>query len=278
MDKHPQEGDLTMSERQELLPGSFCWPELATPDSPKAKEFYAGLFGWSPVDMPTSGGTYTLLQLRDKDVAALRTLSAQETEGGTPPHWLSYISTASADASAARAAELGGTVLAGPFDVEQIGRMAMIRDPEGAVFALWEARGHIGARIVGEASTLCWTELVTGDVDGAKAFYGGLFGWTTKSSSTGSAPDYVEIYREEQPIGGFLPRKEGWDQIPAHWMPYFFVVDCDAAVARAIELGGSVPVPAMDIPEVGRFAVLSDPSGAHFSVIAMVPMPAAEKP
>lgn len=262
-----------MSERTELLPGSFCWPELATPDSAKAKAFYAGLFGWTPVDAPTSGGSYTFLQLRGLDVAALRTLSEKEKGEGIPSYFMTYISTASTDASAAKAAELDGKVLMGPFDIEGIGRMAVVMDPGGVVFALWEARGHIGARLVGEESTLCWTELVTKDPDGAKAFYGGLFGWTTKSSET-STVEYHELYRGDQAIGGLLPMKgEWWGDVPPHWMPYFFVGDCDATAARAAELGGGATVPPTDIPHVGRFAVLRDDQGAHFSVIAMAPAP-----
>lgn len=259
-----------MSERTELLPGSFCWPELATPDMASAKAFYAGLLGWEPVDVPSAGGTYTLLQLRGgKDVAGLRNLSREEREGGTPAHFLTYVSTKSADASAARARELGGSVLAGPFDVEGIGRMAVLRDPGGVVFALWEARGHIGARLVGEESTLCWTELVTRDPAGAKAFYGGLFGWTWKASE-GTLAGYTEIYRDQQPIGGLLPM-EGpeWGDVPPHFMPYFLVADCDAAASRATGLGGSTVVPPTDIPNVGRFALLRDPAGAAFSVISM---------
>jgi hypothetical protein len=258
-----------MSERTELLPGSFCWPELATPDSAKAKAFYSGLFGWTPVDAPSSGGTYTFLQLRGFDVAALRTLSEKEKGDGIPSYFMTYISVASADASAAKATELGGKVLFGPFDVMGIGRMVVVMDPGGAVFALWEARGHIGARLVGEDDTLCWTELVTKDPDGAKAFYGGLFGWTTKGSEA-STVEYYEILRDGQAIGGLLPMTgEWWGDVPPHWMPYFLVPDCDAAVAKATALGGGAAVPPMDIPHVGRFAVLRDDQGAHFSVIAM---------
>ena len=261
-----------MSERTELLPGSFCWPELATPDSPMAKEFYSGLFGWTPLDVASAGGTYTFLQLRGRDVAALRTLSDRERANGVPSHFLSYVSTASADASAARAKELGGTVLAGPFDVEAVGRMAVVRDPGGAVFALWEARGHIGARLVGEDGSLCWTELSTADAAGAKAFYGGLFGWTWKADDA----HYLEIYRDEQPIGGILPMTgEEWTGIPAHWTPYFQVPDCDATAAKAASLGGSAVVPPTEFEDVGRFAVLRDPMGACFSVIALLPMPPA---
>jgi uncharacterized protein len=263
-----------MSERKELQPGCFCWPELATPDAARAKAFYAGLFGWNAVDVPSSGGTYTLLQLRGLDVAALRALSDREKAEAVPSHFLTYISTSSADASAAKASELGGKVLFGPFNVEGIGRMAVVLDPGGVVFALWEARGHIGARIVGEENALCWTELVTRDSDGAKAFYSGLFGWTWKVSDTATAK-YFEILRQNQPIGGMLPMEgDGWGDAPSHWMPYFMVSDCDAAVSKAAALGGGAIVPAMDIPNVGRFAILRDDQGAHFSVIAMAPMPA----
>lgn len=261
-----------MSERTQLLPGSFCWPELATPDSAKAKAFFSGLFGWTPVDVPSSGGTYTLLQLRGKDVAALRSLMPDEKERGIPSHFMSYISTASADASAAKAKELGGEVLMGPFDVEGIGRMAVVKDPGGAVFALWEARGHIGARLVGEESTLCWTELVTKDAGGAMRFYSGLFGWTWKISEASGPAEYHEIHREGQGIGGLLPMKgDEWAGVPPHWMPYFFVSDCDAAAAKAARLGGGSVVPPTDIPNVGRFAMLRDDQGARFSVIAMAP-------
>ena len=260
-----------MSERTELLPGSFCWPELATPDPAKAKAYYAGLFGWEGVDVPSAGGTYTLFKLRGLDVAACRALSEQECGQKVPSHFMTYVSTASADASAAKAAELGGKVLFGPFDVEGIGRMAVVMDPGGVVFALWEARGHIGARLVGEESTLCWTELVTKDPEGAKAFYGGLFGWTTKPS-TASTVEYYELYRGDQAVGGLLPMKgEWWGDVPPHWMPYFFVASCDAAVAKAAELGGAAVVPPTDIPNVGRFSVLRDDQGAHFSVISMAP-------
>lgn len=260
-----------MSERTELLPGSFCWPELATPDAAKAKAFYAGLFGWTPVDVPSSGGTYTLLQLRGLDVAACRTLSKDELAQGIPSYFMTYVSTASADSSAEKVKELGGKVLFGPFDVEGIGRMAVVQDPGGVVFALWEARGHIGARLVGEESTLCWTELVTKDPDGARAFYGALFGWTTKSSEA-STVEYYELLREGQAIGGLLPMKgEWWGDVPPHWMPYFFVASCDATVAKAAELGGAAVVPPMDIPNVGRFSVLRDDQGAHFSVISTPP-------
>lgn len=264
-----------MSERTELHPGSFCWPELATTDSAKAGQFYAGLFGWSPVEVPSSGGSYTLLQLRGKDVAGMRLLGEAERNQGVPPHFLTYVSTASANAAAERAAALGGTVLGGPFDVEGIGRMAVVRDPQGVVFALWEARGHIGARVVGEPGTLCWSELVTPDPDAAEVFYGGLLGWTFRPFVGGGGPaGYTVILREQQEVGGILPMKgKWWADVPPHWMPYFLVGDADATAAKAAELGGGAAVPPTAIPGVGRFAVLRDATGAHFSVLAPAPVP-----
>jgi predicted enzyme related to lactoylglutathione lyase len=127
---------------------------------------------------------------------------------------------------------------------------------------------------VGEDDTLCWTEIVTPDEKGAGRFYCGLFGWTLKPSEGGGPAGYLEIYREDQPIGGILPMKgKWWGDVPGHFMPYFQVRNCDAAAAKAAELGGGATVPPMDIPHVGRFAVLHDDQWAHFSVIAPLPMP-----
>lgn len=261
-----------MSERKELLPGSFCWPELATPDLAKAKTFFSGLFGWEPVDVPSAQGTYTIFKLRGLDVAAARSFSHEECGQKVPSHFMNYVSTAVVDAAAEKAKELGGKVLYGPFDVEGIGRMAVVSDPAGLAFALWEARGHIGIRLAGEVGALCWTEIVTREPDGAKAFYGGLFGWTFKDTGAAPMPDYIEIYRDGQAIGGVFPmRGDEWAGVPGHFMPYFAVADADAAFERTKALGGTAVVPPKDIPGVGRFALLRDDQGAHFSVISMAP-------
>ena len=263
-----------MSERKELLPGSFCWPELATPDLAKAKTFFSGLFGWEPVDVPSAQGTYTIFKLRGLDVAAARSFSHEECGQKVPSHFMNYVSTAVVDAAAEKAKELGGKVLYGPFDVEGIGRRAVVSDPAGLAFALWEARGHIGIRLAGEVGALCWTEIVTREPDGAKAFYGGLFGWTFKDTGAAPMPDYIEIYRDGQAIGGVFPmRGDEWAGVPGHFMPYFAVADADAAFERTKALGGTAVVPPKDIPGVGRFALLRDDQGAHFSVITFGPMP-----
>src|SRR5947209_5885759 len=235
-------------------PGSFCWFELATSDGETAKGFYAGLFGWTANEMPMGEGQppYVMLQKDGKDAAALY------ENKQAPPNWLSYISVASVDDAVAKATSLGGKLVSGPMDVFDVGRMAVIGDPEGAVFAVWQAGKHHGAEIAGEANTVCWDELQTRQRDRAKEFYGALFGWTLKES-----PEYIEIHIGEQPIGGMMTMpKEVPPQVPPHWMPYFAVDDCDATVAKATSSGGGTIVPCMDIPNVGRFAVLRDPQGA----------------
>jgi predicted enzyme related to lactoylglutathione lyase len=140
------------------------------------------------------------------------------------------------------------------------GRMAVLADPQGAVFAIWEAKRHWGVTIRDEANTLCWNELATHDPAAAAAFYKALTGWTAKSS-----PEYTEWRLGETPIGGMRTINEG-EPTPPSWMPYFMVDDCDATTAKAQSLGGVACVEPRDLPGVGRFAVLIDPQGAVFAL------------
>ncbi|HEV8254824.1 MAG TPA: VOC family protein [Vicinamibacteria bacterium] len=246
-------------------PGRFCWPELATSDPEGAKRFYAEIFGWTAEDSPAGPGmTYTMLRLRGKDVGAL--YGQGEREKGVPPHWNTYVSVASADEAASKARQLGGTVLAGPFEVMEHGRMAVLQDPAGAALCVWQARSHIGARLVDEPGTMCWCELATTDPKKAGAFHSQLFGWTLKPSGGG----YTEFVRGGASIGGMMEIGPDWGPVPSHWLTYFCVSDCDAAAERAQELGASARVPPKEIANVGRFAVLIDPQGAHFAIIQLV--------
>lgn len=257
-----------MTEVTRHEPGSFSWAELATSDPRAAKAFYTALFGWTAVDSPMGPGpeeVYTRLQLDGKDVAALYRMMQEQAARGVPPNWLCYVTVASADETARKARELGGTVLAEPFDVEDYGRMAMLQDPEGAVFAVWQPKRHIGIQRVDEPGTPCWSELSTRDAAKAGKFYTGLFGWGLKTSD----PAYAEITRGGVPIGGILPMGPEMQGVPPHWGVYFQVADCDAAAARAKALGATVCFGPQDVANVGRFAVVQDPQGAAFSVIKL---------
>ena len=151
-----------MVEKTKHDPGTFCWVELATSDGAAAKKFYTSLFGWEIDDVPGGGGVYSLLKKKGKDAAALYELGPQQK--GVPPHWNSYVSVASADDAATKAKRLGGTVIMEPFDVMEHGRMAVVQDPAGAAFSLWQPKSHIGAQVVNEPGSLYWAELDTTDM------------------------------------------------------------------------------------------------------------------
>jgi predicted enzyme related to lactoylglutathione lyase len=248
-------------------PGSFCWPELATTDQKAAVTFYRTLFGWDANEQPMGPAeTYSIFQLRGKDVAAAYTLRDQERQFGVPPHWNTYVSVEDADRAAKRAQELGGKIVAPPFDVMDAGRMAVLQDPTGATFQVWQSKRHIGTRIQGEPGALCWTELATRDTRAAEAFYTQLFGWRAKRGTDGGM-EYTEFSVGDRPGGGMMAMpSQVPSQVPAHWTPYFQVTDVDRTAANATSAGGKTVVPPTDIPKVGRFAMLHDPQGAMFAI------------
>lgn len=258
-----------MPERTSHAPGSFCWPEIAAADAAKAKAFYGELLGWDLKDAP--GGFYTIAFRKGHAVAGLYGLTEDQKNRKVPPHWLSYVRVDSADRTAATAADLGARVLKEPFDVPFVGRMAMLEDPAGACFALWEPAGHEGSGLVDEPGAPCWYELMTPDPVKAQAFYTALFGWTAKVPPHATASGrYTEFHNgADRACGMMKTPPELLGRAPPHWMPYIAVEDCDATAKRCAELGGAVAAGPMDVPTVGRFAVLAAPDGAAFSAIRL---------
>lgn len=256
-----------ISETTSHPPGTFCFAELAAADRASASAFYGGLFGWEVVGVPpVPEAGYFLLKHGGKDVAGMYQLTEKLRSTGARPSWTPYVSVALVDESAERVRRLGGEVSAGPFDVESVGRMAMIRDPQGATLALWQPRGKAGYSLAGEVGSVCWNELATRDVKGAAAFYGGLFGWVADTKPRGKG-SITEWRLGRAVAGGMLEMtSEWWEAVPPHWMTYVAVDDCDFSAQVARELGGKVCVPPSDIPNVGRYAVLDDPGGATFSI------------
>jgi len=247
-------------------PGSFCWIELMTTDGPGAKKFYSDLFGWEGTDNPIGPGMiYTIYTVNGKAVAA--SYQKGEDMKEVPTHWASYIAVTNADETAAKIKALGGTVVQGPFDAMEHGRMAVIADPTGAHFCIWQPKSHPGLGIKGELNSLCWNELLTNDTEKAKDFYTKLFGWNSKTDS-GETP-YTEWINGEEHIGGMMQIQPHMGPMPPNWGIYIAVDDCDGKVEKAKSLGARVYVPPTDIPKVGRFSVLSDPQGAVFNVIKL---------
>jgi uncharacterized protein len=254
-----------MGERSGYPPGSFCWVDLTTTEQVAAKAFYGGLFGWEAQDMPVGEGVfYSMQRLRGKDVAAISPQPQQQREAGAPPAWNSYVSVEDADAVAERAKELGGNVHAPAFDVLEAGRMAVIGDPQGAFFLVWQPRQHFGAAIVNEPGAFCWNELNTPDPGGAIPFYSGLFGWTIEPFE-GSPEPYFSIKNGDANNGGI--RELGQPGVPPHWLVYFAVEEIDAAIAKVEELGGAKMVGPIDI-QIAKIAVVHDPQGAFFALYA----------
>jgi predicted enzyme related to lactoylglutathione lyase len=253
-------------------PGTFCWIELATLDQQAGVAFYRSLFGWDVDTQPIGpDDTYSMFLMRRKEVAAAYTMRREERQAGAPPHWNLYVTVADADDAAKRAAALGGTVVAPSFDVMDAGRMAVLQDPTGAVFSVWQPKAHIGAKILNEPGALCWSELTTRDPKAAESFYTKLFGWTAKHGAASTVVDYTEFSNRGVPgVGMMQMRADMPAAMPSYWMPYFQVLDCDATSRAATERGASVMVPPDDIPNTGRFAILADPQRAMFAVIQLI--------
>lgn len=255
-----------MTNIDKHAPGSFCWIELATTDQAVAKNFYSALFGWSANDTPMGPGEfYTIFRLNGRDAAAGYTLRPDQRAQHVPPHWMPYISVENADASAATAQQLGGKVVAGPFDVMDAGRMAVIADPTGAFFCLWQASRNTGIGIAQVHGTLCWADLSTPDASRAETFYSGLFGWNFMRDEKDPS-GYLHIKNGEHFIGGVPPAKHRQPGVPPHWLAYFQVDDVDVTANKAKEMGAKLYLPPTSMEGVGRMSVIADPQGAVFSI------------
>ena len=256
-----------MGRRTSYEPGTFSWADLATTDPAGATAFYRRLFGWEAEDMPAGGGaTYTMLRRDGAYVAALYRQGDDQRDQGIPPAWTSYVTVADVDAASERVPALGGRVLAGPFDVLRAGRTAVIADPQGAALALWQPRDRPGAEVVNEPGALSWNDLITTDVEGARRFYGELLGWEVEQIP--GAP-YWTIRNRGARNGGMMPMPEPQRAagMPPAWNAYFAVEDVDDALRTVQDSGGGIVVGPTAVP-AGRFAVLRDPQGAVFSVLA----------
>jgi predicted enzyme related to lactoylglutathione lyase len=280
-----------MPERDGYIPGVPCWIDTSQPDPEAAVDFYGGLFGWEFEDVmpPGSGGKYFIGRIRGGDVAAVGSIPQ-----GAPPMatWNTYVWVESADQTASKVRDAGGKTLTEPFDVMDAGRMAVFADPEGAAFCVWQAKEHKGARIVNEHGSLNFNGLNARDVQGAKSFYGAVFGWQALALPGGAEmwtlPGYGDHLEEINPgvrkqvaeVGGpsgfedvvasINPIPDDQPNVPAHWSVTFAVDDADVTAAKAADLGGKVVVPPFDAPWV-RMTVISDPQGATFVASKFVP-------
>jgi len=255
-----------MTTTATFKPGSFCWMELGTTDQKAAKKFYMHLFGWTVDDAPMGPDEfYSMFKLDGKDAAAAYTLRKDQREHGVPPHWMIYIASDNVDESAQRASALGGKVIAQPFDVMDVGRMAVVQDPTGATFCIWQDKRPRPAGARNTNGAFCWADLNTPDVARASEFYTKLFGWKLEKDEKDPS-GYLHIKNGEDYIGGIPPAEHSNPNVPPHWLLYFETTNCDATVDKAKQTGANVLFGPVSMENVGRFAVLTDPQGAAFSV------------
>jgi uncharacterized protein len=250
------------------IAGTFCWPELCSGDAPASKKFYSSMFGWESSDMHMPEGDYTIFKLGGPSVGAMYQMAEERKKAGIVPHWNSYVAVTNADETAKKAASLGGKVLMQPFDADA-NRMANLQDPTGANFSIWQAREQPEETRLNEVGALGWTELYTRDAARASTFYSGLFGWRPQPWEGGPMPyTMFNLAGEDRPAGGMIAMPDEMPGAP-HWLPYFRVEDADKSAERARELGGKITNPPMDIPTIGRMAMIADPQGAAFAIIKL---------
>ncbi|MFJ7338070.1 VOC family protein [Streptomyces sp. NPDC101110] len=250
--------------------GAPNWIDVGTPDIDGAAAFYGALFGWRFEPGGPEVGGYGLFRLGGRTAAG----GMQTTPEQGPPSWTVYFQSPDADATARAAEQARGAVTVQPRDVQDLGRMAILADRAGVTFGLWQPGRNKGLEAVQEHGSLCWVELYTADVPAAAAFYHSVLGLETFGAdfAGGAYTTFVPAGQSEDAMfGGVVPLADDPAENEAHWLPYFEVADTDATVARAAELGGTVRLPATDVPSVGRLAKLADPYGARFAVIHSAP-------
>ncbi len=260
-----------MTTKATYKSGEFCWHDLSTVDTAKAKTFYTQIFGWDTADSKTGdGGVYTELINKDKRVGGLFNMSEEETKHHIPSHWNSYVCVTNCDETTGRVESLGGKVIKSPFDITDVGRMSVIQDPTGAHVCLWQPNKNMGAEAVNEVGAFCWTELITSDTKKACDFYTTLLGWTAEETQLGPII-YTFFKVGGENVGGMIQKNPMMGNIPSAWLGYLAVNDCDKTVEQTKSLGGQVVMDPMDIA-VGRFAIIQDPTNAVIGVIKVKDM------
>jgi predicted enzyme related to lactoylglutathione lyase len=280
-----------MPERDGYIPGVPCWVDTSQPDPEAAVDFYGALFGWEFENVlpPDSDGEYFIARIRGKDVAAIGSIPEAAPQQAM---WNTYVWVESADETASKVSDSGGSAVTEPFDVMDAGRMAVFTDLEGAPFCVWQANQNKGAQLVNEHGTVNFNDLNTRDPEGAKAFYGSVFGWQTLELPGGfemwTLPGYGDYLQRDNPelrenmaemeapkgfedvVASLVPLGDDQPDVPPHWNVTFAVDDADAIAEKATELGGKVLMPPFDAPWV-RMTVIADPQGATFTASKFVP-------
>jgi hypothetical protein len=235
--------------------GQIVWHDHSSNDPQAAQNFYGELLGWTYEPFETDQGTYPMISKNGQTHGGFG-----PAQGGAPPMWIGHVVVDDADAAGKRAEEAGGSVLTA-MDIPEVGRFAIIRDPQGAVISAFAPKG--GDNPVGEGA-FAWDELHTNDLQAAKRFYGEVFGWTANEQDMGGMT-YVLFRAGDTDRAGAMQQMPG-EQGPPSWLTYATTDDVDGATKKAKDLGGNVIMEPMSMENIGRFSIVADPTGAVFGL------------
>ncbi len=247
--------------------GRFVWAELLTTDVNAAKDFYGKVVGWTTSTMDTAGMEYTMWMAGEKPIGGVMLLPDAVKQMGAPPHWYAYTEVPDTDATVAQAEQLGAKVLVPAMSVDQVGRFAVLQDPQGAVFAVLTSANPLQEEIDPPPFEFSWHELTTDDLESAVKFYEALFGWKKMSEFDMGAQGVYYMYGHDRFTYGGMMKKAPNYTMPSNWLHYIRVRDtADAAAERATQAGAKLILGPMEVPGGDRVAVLIDPQGAAFAV------------
>ena len=249
-----------MGVRKQAWPqGTPAWVDLMAKDFDKTKEFYGGLFGWEFSEGTEEFGNYSTATLNGAAVAGISPTPPGMEE--QPSVWTTYLAVDDLEGVSAAVTEAGGSVIMPAMQIGDFGGMALVSDPTGAAFGLWQSGTHTGVGIFAEPGALVWNEVMVGDFAEASRFYADVFGYTYTDIGGGAAYSTVEL--DGKTVGGIGDVELAGEDVPPHWRTYFAVEDAAAACAKAVELGGSVVAEPWDTA-FGTMAAVKGPSGEVF--------------
>ncbi len=248
--------------------GRFVWYELVTTDPQAAQSFYTNVVGWSTAPFENAEIPYTMWMNGEAPVGGVMELPKEARDHDTPPHWIAYVEVDDVDATAKKAGKLGGTIVVQPSDIPNVGRFAILHDPQGATIAIHKSDQEMAANGEPRVGQFSWRELATTDHEAAFDFYSKLFGWNeTDAVDMGEMGTYQMYGRGEEMFGGMFNKPDEMPGPPA-WLYYTLVDDIDEAVERVRENGGQVLNGPMEVPGGSRIAQCMDPQGAMFALHA----------
>ncbi len=243
-------------------PGRFVWHDLMTKDAAKAAKFYGALFDWQIQAVPMQGKTYHMIHCGPGPIGGI-----MQEDQIPMSHWMPHLAVVDVDAAVKKLQGLGGAVCMPPTDIPQTGRFAIVGDPQGAYFSMYQGLpGSFGFDPdLGIPGRICWNEVYTSDDIAGQKFYSTMFGWRDEPKDIGPMGTYhIQMLGDKQ-AGGLMKNPMPPDS-PSCWVVYFFVLDLLAATDKAKQLGATPMMENTPIPGVGSFAMLLDPTGAVFAL------------